>query len=139
MTDELDVIRRVLEGDPEPFQWLVARYAGPVLRLIQNVAGNSHLCEDIAQAVFLVAYANLRSFDPDRSRFSTWLFTTARSKSINATQKKEPIYLAEAPDQTREPLATREPQRYSDAVTWTAWAFVGLRWKCLGGKGNVQV
>ncbi len=100
MTDELDVIRRVLDGDPEPFQWLVERYAGPVLRLIRNVTGDRHTCEDIAQEVFLAAYAKLGSFDPDRSRFSTWLFTIARNRSINAAKKKRPMCVADVPERT---------------------------------------
>jgi len=75
MTEELDVIRRVLDGDTESFRWLVDRYAGPVVRMIRNITGDSHTCEDLAQEVFLAAYAKLRTFDPDRSQFSTWLFT----------------------------------------------------------------
>jgi len=102
MTDDLDVIRRVLDGDPESFQRLVERYAGPVMRMIRNVTGDSHACEDIAQEVFLAAYAKLRSFDPDRSRFSTWLFTIARNKSVNAIKKKKPLCVADVPERTDE-------------------------------------
>ncbi len=102
MTDELDVIRRVLDGDPEPFHWLVERYAGPVLRMIRNITGDSPMCEDIAQEVFLAAYAKLRSFDPDRSRFSTWLFTIARNKSVNAIKKKSPACMADVPERVNE-------------------------------------
>ncbi len=100
MTDELDVIRRVLDGDPEPFQWLVERYAGPVLRMIRNITGDRPMCEDIAQEVFLAVYAKLRSFDPDRSQFSTWLFTIARNKSINAIKKKNPVCVTDVPEPT---------------------------------------
>src|SRR5205085_5286987 len=39
--------------------------------------------------VFLAAYRNLRSFDPSRSAFSTWLYTIARRRSINAGQKRK--------------------------------------------------
>ncbi len=102
MTDELDVIRRVLDGDPEPFQWLVERYAGPVLRMIRNIMGDSQMGEDIAQEVFLAAYAKLQSFDPDRSQFSTWLFTIARNKSVNAIKKKSPVCVADVPERANE-------------------------------------
>ena len=98
MTDELDVIRRVLDGDTESFRRLVDRYAGPVLRMIRNITGDRHMCEDIAQEVFLAAYTKLGTFNPDRSLFSTWLFTIARNKSVNAARRKKPLYLAEVPE-----------------------------------------
>jgi RNA polymerase sigma-70 factor (ECF subfamily) len=40
--------------------------------------------------VFLAAYRDLASFDPARSLFSTWLFTIARNKSLNALKKRRP-------------------------------------------------
>jgi RNA polymerase sigma-70 factor (ECF subfamily) len=98
MTEELDAIRRVLEGDTESFRRLVDRYAKPVVRLIKNITGDSHTCEDIAQEVFLAAYVKLATFDPNRSQFSTWLFTIARNKSVNATKRKKPLSLADVPE-----------------------------------------
>ncbi len=100
MTEELDVIRRVLNGDTESFRPLVDRYAGPVVRMIRNITGDDHTCEDLAQEVFLAAYVKLRTFDPDRSQFSTWLFTIARNKSINAAKRRKPLYLADMPERT---------------------------------------
>jgi RNA polymerase sigma-70 factor (ECF subfamily) len=98
MIPESEVIQRVLGGDGASFRLLVERYAGPVARLIRNLTGNDQACEDLAQEVFLTAYEKLGTFDPDRSRFSTWLFTIARNKSVNAARKKRPIYLAEPPE-----------------------------------------
>jgi RNA polymerase sigma-70 factor (ECF subfamily) len=111
MTEELDAIRRVLEGDTESFRRLVDRYAGPVLRLIRNITGDRHTCEDIAQEVFLAAYVKLATFDPNRSQFSTWLFTIARNKSVNAVKRKKPLSLAEVP----EPTETRGPAQAAAA------------------------
>ena len=54
------------------------------------------MCEDIAQEVFFTAYKKLSSFDSARSKFSTWLFTIARNKSINALKKKK-LFLMSAP------------------------------------------
>ena len=100
MTEESDVIRRVLEGDGESFRLLVERYAGPVTRMIRNVSGDDQACEDLAQEVFLTAYEKLGTFDPRKSRFSTWLFTIARNKSVNAARKKKPLYVANPPERT---------------------------------------
>jgi RNA polymerase sigma-70 factor (ECF subfamily) len=98
MVAEAEVIQRVLGGDGASFRLLVERYAGPVARLIRNITGDDQAWEDLAQEVFLTAYEKLGTFDPDKSRFSTWLFTIARNKSVNAARKKRPIYLADPPE-----------------------------------------
>ncbi|MHC4461578.1 MAG: RNA polymerase sigma factor [Planctomycetota bacterium] len=98
MTQEIEVIRQVLQGDIESFRLLLERYERPVVRLIKNMTNSRESCEDIAQDVFFTAYRKLASFDPARSNFSTWLFTIARNKSINALRKKRPLSISELPE-----------------------------------------
>ncbi|MHC4119534.1 MAG: RNA polymerase sigma factor [Planctomycetota bacterium] len=100
MTQETAVIRRVLQGDIESFRLLVERYERPIVRMVRNVTGNGESSEDIAQDVFLAAYKKLSSFDPACSNFSTWLFTIARNKSINALKKKKARSMSELPEST---------------------------------------
>jgi RNA polymerase sigma-70 factor (ECF subfamily) len=100
MTQETEAIRRVLQGDAESFRFLVERYERPIVRMIRNVTGDMESCDDIAQDVFLAAYRKLSSFDPACSNFSTWLFTIARNKSINAFRKKRPRSMSEPPETT---------------------------------------
>lgn len=97
MTPET-VIRRVLEGDIESFRFILERYERPVVRMIRNITNSTDSFEDIAQDVFLTAYKKLASFDPARSNFSTWLFTIARNKSLNALKKKKPLLMSELPE-----------------------------------------
>jgi RNA polymerase sigma-70 factor (ECF subfamily) len=40
----------------------------------------------------------LETFDPARSRFSTWLFTIARNRCINAMKKKRPVCIDRLPE-----------------------------------------
>ncbi|MHC4535009.1 MAG: RNA polymerase sigma factor [Planctomycetota bacterium] len=97
MTQETKVIYQILEGDTESFRLIVERYERPIFRMIRNIINNRESCEDIAQDVFFTAYRKLASFDPARSNFSTWLFTIARNKSINAMRKKRPVSMSELP------------------------------------------
>jgi len=100
MTQDKEVIRRVLQGDIESFRFLVEKYERPIIRMVRNMAGDTESCEDVAQDVFFAAYRKLSSFDPACSKFSTWLFTIARNKSINASRKKRPRSTSELPERT---------------------------------------
>ena len=77
---------------------LVERYQTSVIRIISNIVNDRHNCEDIAQEVFLSAYKKLSTFDSVRSKFSTWLFTIARNKSLNAIKKKNAQTVDEFPE-----------------------------------------
>jgi len=89
MSEDNQTIQRILTGDTELFRLLVERYQRPVIRMVRNLTGDAALCEDIAQEVFFTAYRKLASFDGSRSKFSTWLFTIARNKSINALRERK--------------------------------------------------
>ncbi len=98
MANEAETIGRVLDGDTESFRLLVERYERTVVHMISRITGDNHSCEDLAQDVFLTAFAKLKTFDPARSHFSTWLLTIARNKSINALKKKRPRTIEVSPD-----------------------------------------
>jgi len=117
MTPET-VIRRVLEGDIESFRFILEKYESPVVRMIRNITDSTDSSEDIAQDVFLTAYKKLASFDPARSNFSTWLFTIARNKSINALKKKRALSVTELPEKadTREPLHDLAKKEFFDQL-----------------------
>jgi len=90
MAEEDNIIRKVIDGEVESFGILERRYQKPIVSMINHIINNSHTSEDIAQEVFLTAYKKLASFDPARSKFSTWLFTIARNKALNVYKKKKP-------------------------------------------------
>jgi len=104
--DDQAVIARVLAGDTEAFRVLVARYQQPLFGFIGNMVGNRQECEDLAQEVFLAAYVHLRRYDPRRSAFSTWLYTIARNRCLNAWKRRRPVVRAALP----EPSDARTPE-----------------------------
>lgn len=120
MTKETDVIHRVLNGDVDSFRLLVQRYQKPVISMVNNIINDKHMCEDVAQDVFLSAYKMLASFDRARSNFSTWLFTIARSKSLNALKKKRPLSMSQLPEQTdsRDPADELGQKEFFDELDW---------------------
>lgn len=106
--DELQIIRRIVDGEIEAFEHLVLHYQDRLLRMIATLLNDERRhAEDLAQIVFVEAFRRLKNFDPARSRFSTWLFMIARSRTLNALQKKSPTLLAELPEQYAD---TPEPE-----------------------------
>lgn len=101
MADEIQSIERILQGDTDEYRSVVQRYQQSVISMIRHLVGRTADCEDIAQEVFLSAFRHLRSFDPERSRFSTWLFTIARNKSINALRNNRSVSLTNDRAQSR--------------------------------------
>lgn len=107
--EELQIIRRIVDGEIEVFEHLVVHYQDRLLRMIATILDDERrLAEDLAQIVFVEAFRRLKDFDPARSRFSTWLFMIARSRTINALKKKSPTLLAELPEQYAD---ASEPER----------------------------
>ncbi len=106
VSDEAEVIRRVVGGETEAFRLLVQRYQRSVLALANGLLGNAEAAADIGQDVFLAAYERLGSFDAARGRFITWLLTIARNKCLNALKKKAPAYLEVLPER----LPARTPE-----------------------------
>jgi len=91
MTQDAEVISRVIDGEVDAFRLLVERYQQPVLCFVRNMIGDPHHSEDLAQDVFLTAFQKLHTFDADRGRFLTWLLVIARNRCINALRKQTPI------------------------------------------------
>lgn len=103
--DDAAVIARVLGGDTGAFRVLVERYEARVSRLVRGLAPRSSAHEDIAQETFVAAFVALASFDVQRGRFASWLFTIARNRCLNARKQKAHLPLVQA----REPAAATTP------------------------------
>jgi RNA polymerase sigma-70 factor, ECF subfamily len=85
--EELQIIRRVVDGEIEAFEHLVLHYQDRLLRMIGTLLNDERrLAEDLAQIVFVEAF---------------------RSRSLNALKKKGPILLAQLPEQYAD---TPEPE-----------------------------
>ena len=84
---EPELIRRSRGGSREAFGQLVARYQIPVYRVVRGILGSPSESEDVAQEVFLKAYANLAKFRGE-SGFFTWLYRIAVNEALRARKRR---------------------------------------------------
>jgi RNA polymerase sigma-70 factor (ECF subfamily) len=83
---ELDwpaLVRRCLDGDTAAWTELVVAQQRRVYGLCYRFTASSHDAEDLTQDVFIKLYANLRSFDPAKGSFHTWITTLTRNLLVD--------------------------------------------------------
>lgn len=83
---DASLVTRILDGEVECFELLVARYERLMYSYLLPMVRNIGDVEDIAQEAFLKAYRHLASFDVQR-RFSTWLLRIAKNIMIDRYRK----------------------------------------------------
>jgi RNA polymerase sigma-70 factor (ECF subfamily) len=79
---DLQLVRRVLAGDTDAFEGLVAAHSRAVYALAFRVTGNAQAAEDAVQETFLRAFRFLASFD-QRAELGTWLHRIAVNAAID--------------------------------------------------------
>ena len=85
--EELEVIRKVLDGDKNAFEELVTANQKNVYNLALKTTGNEEDALDISQEAFFKAYRQLGSFRGE-SRFSVWLYRLTYNLCIDLLRKK---------------------------------------------------
>ena len=86
--DELDIIRRVLDGDVNAFEQIVLTHQKNIYNLALKMVGNPDDAFDITQDAFLRAYNSLASFHGD-SKLSVWLYRLTSNICIDFLRKKK--------------------------------------------------
>jgi len=109
-TDEA-IAKKVQAGDIHSFGLLVERYEAKMLRYAKRFLFGYDDAADLVQEVLIKAYANIQSFDADRS-FSSWLYRIAHNEFVNAIKRKgrEPLSFFD-PDTLFPHPATESPDR----------------------------
>ena len=116
---DLGIIRRIKNGEIDEFEILIKKYEKRLFVLTRNLLRTPDRVEDLVQEVFLAAYRNIHSFNPELGHFSTWIMRIARNKCLNAIKKKKEIPISDVPEMPdrenpEEDLARKEAFRRLD-------------------------
>lgn len=81
-----EIVQLVQLGNIEQFGELVKRYEAKMMRYARKFLNIAEDIEDVVQNVFIKAYVNIKSFDPEK-KFSSWLYRIAHNEFVNALKK----------------------------------------------------
>lgn len=81
-----EAVATLASDDPELFRAFVDHYQHPLFGFIGRMGFSQADAEDLAQDIFLKAWRYRASYNPDKARPSTWLFTIARNTAIDKLQ-----------------------------------------------------
>lgn len=118
------LVERVrVEKDREAFASLFRHFAPRVKAFLMKSGANEGLAEECTQEVMATLWTKAHMFDPSRASVSTWVFTIARNRKIDALRRMkrpEPEDLPwgpEAePDQADVMTLRQESEKLAEAI-----------------------
>ncbi|MCK8522011.1 RNA polymerase sigma factor [Aquimarina sp. D1M17] len=94
-------IDQVLEGNVNAFSVLVEKYQSLVYTVVYRVVKNKEIAEEVAQDTFVKAFRSLQKYRGE-AKFSTWLYTIAYRKSLDAIKSNKRIMTSELIEEINE-------------------------------------
>ena len=113
--EDRELVRRLVERDPEALAELYDRHASMLLALAQRVLGSREEAEEVVQEALLQIWSQAARYDPDRSSVSTWMVLIARSRAIDRLRSRKVIERTTVAVQ-REEIATHASPEGASAV-----------------------
>ena len=96
---DIDIIRRVLEGNRDSYALIVDKYKGPIFNLAYRMTGSYDDASDLAQETFTRAYKNLSRFNTEK-KFFTWLYTISLNLVRNHLKQNKKEIFYDSPENT---------------------------------------
>ena len=110
------VVQKAIGGDQGAFKVLFDKYRQPLYFHILKLVRDKEIIEDLLQEIFLKAFDNISSFNPDYA-FSTWLYRITTNHSIDYLRKKKLKTLSlDEPIQTKDGVMSIEVEDLSSST-----------------------
>jgi RNA polymerase sigma-70 factor (ECF subfamily) len=108
--DEEQLVARAKAGQAEAYGELVRRHQARVYGAVRRVVGEAHEAPDLAQEVFVRAYAAMGSFEDGRP-FGPWIGRVAVNLALSWAQRRRLPTVSLTPDDAGD--APQPPPDYS--------------------------
>jgi RNA polymerase sigma-70 factor (ECF subfamily) len=117
--DDAELMAWTAAGDRLAFDALAARHLERAHRTALRMLGDPSEAEDVTQDAMLRIWQNASSWDPRRSRFTTWLYRIVVNAAIDARRRPRALRLDAAgdpPDPSPPPSARLEQDELAREV-----------------------
>lgn len=110
--DLVRAVRAVAQNqDRHAFALIFGHFAPRVKAYLLRLGADSASAEDLMQDIMLSVWRHAGSYDPDQAAVSTWIFTIARNRRIDALRRaKRPEIAADDPSLVPDPPAPADQQ-----------------------------
>jgi RNA polymerase sigma-70 factor (ECF subfamily) len=86
---DLELVRRIKQGDDEAFREMVERYHSRVYSLSYGVLRNAEDAEEATQDTFLTLYRKIGTFD-ETKKFFSWFYRVALNAAYSRARRRKP-------------------------------------------------
>jgi len=86
---EVELLRRIGEGDREGFAQLYDRYSGILFSTAFRILNQQETAEDLLQEVFVQIWEKASLYDPSRGKPLTWAITLTRNRAIDRLRSSQ--------------------------------------------------
>jgi RNA polymerase sigma-70 factor (ECF subfamily) len=110
LSDE-KLAKEVLAGASGAFETILKRHQSGIFAFVYRMTGNADEAADIAQEVFMKAFANIEQFNHE-FRFKTWLYRIAANATVDRRRRRRrvPAFSVAHEDESAGPiLPSRDP------------------------------
>ena len=87
--EDLELHRRLSEGDREAFDELYRRYAPSAYGLAYRLTGQQILAQDVVHDAFLALWRAPEAFDPARGMFRTFFLSLVHHRAVDTIRREE--------------------------------------------------
>jgi len=87
--DDLELHRRLSQGEQEAFDELYRRYGAAAYGLALRLTGQQVLAQDVAHDAFLALWRAPEAFDPTRGAFRTFFLSLVHHRAVDTIRREE--------------------------------------------------
>jgi len=87
--DDLELHRRVRQGDPLAFESLYRRYGAAAYGLALRVTGQATLAQDVVHDAFMALWRAPEAYDPARGPFRTFFLSLVHHRAVDTVRREE--------------------------------------------------
>jgi RNA polymerase sigma-70 factor (ECF subfamily) len=122
--EDIELQRRLAQGDRDAFDALYRRYAGTAYGLAYRLVGTQLLAQDVVHDAFLALWRAPEAYDPARGPFRTFFLSLVHHRAVDTIRREERLRARTDKAANLEPSVVED---VADAVTEDA--FLGVRRK----------